>query len=199
LLRESHIVLKIFRDIFDAREYAEFYKETECYRKQLSLQWRSRNRELIPHLTVLGAITKQKHIFIRVLHPTLNVGSYLGKSTIEWGRLDMYPGYQVVGLAHEILHALTEHIDKDASEEGKWLLHGLIYLAADEAIRMRLGGKPRFFDRISIRHYDARLIRVARLLLPHWLKHCRRKLVPLKSLFSELRCLEPAVRAALID
>lgn len=120
----------------------------------------------IEHLTNTEA--QFNAIQVIVLHPAMNVGSYMGNHIIEWGYPDQYPNSQVVGLAHEVLHCLTDDVARQSGSQGKWVLHALIYLAANEALRCQLNSQSVFFEAEIIRDFDARLIAIARDLEPCW-------------------------------
>jgi hypothetical protein len=116
-------------------------------------------------------MTRSRTLKVAVLHPSLGIGSYLGRNTIEWGYSDLYPNYQVIGLSHEVLHALTESKAASATNNEMWALHSMIYLGANEELRKRINGYGRYFDKKIVVHYDIRLVRTARAMLPYWQKY----------------------------
>ena len=104
-----------------------------------------------------------------MLHPEIEMGSYIGDNIIEWGNPDYYDNYQLIGLCHEFLHVLTEKQYKETkTEDEKWLLHSLIYLSVDEELRLHVNGDNGYFMSGVVDTYHSCLIETARKNLSAW-------------------------------
>jgi hypothetical protein len=127
--------------------------------QQIKTAWESAYGIVAPFLELLAGAHKANTFNVSILPPELGEGSYLGHNLIEWGHPEIYPGYSVVGIAHEIMHGIASSIDCDNNDQ--WFLHGLIYLLADEQLRLRLIPDSEQFDPRVTKHYNARLIAIA--------------------------------------
>lgn len=170
LVRDISIVESALADIIASHEFRAIYQEAQAYLSRVRSCWENHSLVVAHYFTDLFREQRDTILRVLVFPPRMKVGSYLGANTIEWGSADIYPGYQAIGLAHEAMHALTEHLNERATESKKWLLHALIYLAVDEDLRICLFGRPGPFDPGLTSHYHPRLVALARKILPQWRK-----------------------------
>lgn len=162
LIKEKKMVIDIFNEIFKTPIFEQVYNETEQYKVRVEKEWNNNSAKifsLVKEITDLEVPTKIIDVFI--LHPDLQIGSYMGNNQIEWGNPDLWKNYQSIGLAHEILHVLTE-------KQVSWLMHALIYLAIDEELRMRFNNSKEYFKEGTKKTYHKKLIAISRQILPHW-------------------------------
>jgi hypothetical protein len=187
VLRERHTVEAIFQEIFVSAAFRRAYVETQIYRRSLLRSWQQHETTAAHFMSQTLGVEDDRCLSVVVVHPHLLIGSYLGSNEIEWGYPELYKNYQVVGLVHEMLHAVTEKIAIKATEEDKWRLHAIIYLAANEEFRMIIspysGG---YFPRRIVKHYDRRLIAHARRLLPQWKAQVATRRKGMVELFDEV-------------
>lgn len=172
IIRDKEIVENIFQTIFASDVFNKTLAETEAYRLLLETLWQ-KNRETIEDFEKIIRLDTSREGVVLVLPPTLETGSYLGEGIIEWGNQDIAPHYQLYALCHEYLHLITEDLFQTSNtEEEKWLLHALIYLSADEELRLSLlddvSDEKQYFVSHLTALYHPRLIKVARSLLDPW-------------------------------
>jgi hypothetical protein len=171
LIRDELTVIKIFEYIFKAEIFRRVLNETEEYKQKLEIDWEDSRKKVVRHLEDITGLTFDYKVTIAVLHPKLEIGSYIGSNIIEWGSQYRHNHSQAIGLAHEVLHVSTDSLSQSISEEKvHWILHSLIYLAADEELRVRLYSGERYFNSSLIKTYHPKLIRTARRILPVWQK-----------------------------
>lgn len=167
LVRDMDIVLGIFNDIFISTQFKKSLAETEKYKKKVSNEWQKNGEKALRLLKDISRIEmKNNNVDVFILHPSLDSGSYTGLNTIEWGSPDHFKNYQTIGLSHELLHLFTE-------KQADWMMHGIIYLAADEELRIRLNKSKKYFREGSVKTYHKKLIGISRKLLPHWKEYLK--------------------------
>ena len=171
VIRDKDTVNKIFESIFKSEVFKKVYAETEDYKNRIENLWTENTTYVEEYENIIRLNTSAKATIL-VLHPEIETGSYIGDSIIEWGNPDLYDNYQLVGLCHEFLHVLTEkQFDESKTEEDKWLLHSLIYLSADEELRLRINGDNGYFMSGVVETYHPRLIEMAKKCLPAWKRY----------------------------
>ena len=167
LVRDVSIVSDIFNDIFISTQFKKTLAETEKYKKKVSNEWQKNGEKALFLLKDISRLKmKSNNVDVFILHPLLDSGSYIGNNTIEWGAPDHFKNYQTIGLSHELLHLFTE-------KQADWMMHGIIYLAADEELRIRLNGSKKYFREGSVKTYHKKLIGISRKLLPHWKEYLK--------------------------
>lgn len=168
VIRDKEIVERVFQDIFYSDVFLDVYRETEEYKIRIEREWDENSTHVEFYESLIGGgVTTNAEVF--VLHPQMETGSYMGENVIEWGNPDFYPNYQVIGLCHEFLHAVTEkQFNETRNEDEKWLLHALIYLSADEELRQKMNGGGEYFPEAITVQYHPRLIETAKSYLPEW-------------------------------
>lgn len=187
IIRDGETVNKIFESIFESGIFKKVLLETEDYKDRLE--------KLCDNVAYLEEYEKiigpqpSAEATVLVLHPEIEIGSYIGDNIIEWGNPDFYENYQIIGLCHEFLHVLTEKQYKEAkTEDEKWLLHSLIYLSADEELRLRINGNNGYFMSGVVHTYHPRLIETAKKLLTDWKQYIAdRKQKNIIELYESLR------------
>lgn len=168
VIRDKDMVQKIFEDIFESQVFKKAHLETEDYRNRLEKIW-SENVSYIEEYEKIIGLNVSSSAQVLVLHQDTETGSYIGDNIIEWGNPDLYENYQLIGLCHEFLHVLTEkQYNESKTEEEKWLLHSLIYLSADEELRLKINGDNGYFKSGVVDKYHHLLISVAESSLPFW-------------------------------
>ena len=168
IIPDKKILGDIFDRIFGSMWFRSEYEKSERHRHNISEQWR-RKRELVSaHIVELYDHPDVGAFTIFVTDTALHEGSYLGNGEIEWGIPEIYPDYNVVGIAHEIMHALTEKLASSKDEEFRWKLHAMIYLSIDEDLKLKIHRKAVRFDPVVTRHFDRRLISLAKTLDQSW-------------------------------
>lgn len=162
LVKDKGIVLDIFNDIFTSAQFKKAFTETAQYKKKVEREWSKNGKKALNLLKNISRLEmKNNNADIFILHPLLDSGSYMGNNVIEWGTTDHFKNYQTIGLAHELLHLFTE-------KQADWLMHGIIYLAVDEELRIRLNGSKKYFREGTVKTYHKKLIGISRKLLPYW-------------------------------
>jgi len=168
VIRNKDIVNKIFEAIFESEVFKKVCSETEDYKNRLEKLWTENTSHVEEYENIIRLNVSAKATVL-VLHPEIATGSYIGDNVIEWGNSDLYNNYQLIGLCHEFLHVLTEkQFNESQTEDEKWLLHSLIYLSADEELRLRINDNNGYFMSGIVGSYHPRLIEKAKKLLPAW-------------------------------
>ncbi len=168
VIRDKDTVDRVFESIFESEVFKKGYSETDGYKNRLEKLWNENTAYVQKYEDIIRLNTSAEAIVL-VLHPEIETGSYIGNNVIEWGNPDLYDNYQLIGLCHEFLHVLTEEqFNESKTEEEKWLLHSLIYLSADEELRLRINGDNGYFMSGAVERYHSRLIETARQNLSAW-------------------------------
>lgn len=188
-VRDRSHVLAIFDRIFDSDIFQKMLAETEAYGVAVSTEWAQMGEQVLAHLRDITGMTVSEDISVLILHPSLDIGSYIGGGEIEWGIAESYRYSNSIGLAHEMLHFATNDLaDSLATEAERWKLHALIRLATDEEIRSRLHPEsPEYFQDAHIKGYHAHLIETAKSLLPQWRTYLSNPERNLVTLFETVR------------
>lgn len=167
VIRDQETVRAVFEAIFRSKVFQEVYAATEEYADKLTNIWEEGTSHVEEYEQIIR-LNISAEATVLVLSPELGIGSYISNSIIEWGNSDLFDNYQLIGLCHEFLHVLTEkQFMGSKTEEEKWLLHALIYLSADEELRLRMNGGEYFMGG-HVTTYHPRLIETARKYLPAW-------------------------------
>jgi len=168
VIRDEVMIKKIFEEIFESLIFKKVYFETEEYKKRLEKVWLEGNKYIEEYEKII-ALDTSSEATILVLHQEIETGSYIGEGVIEWGNPDLYSNYQLIGLCHEYLHSITEkQYNETKTEEEKWLLHSIIYLSADEELRLKINGDNGYFKSGVVNLYHPLLIKTAEQVLSSW-------------------------------
>lgn len=165
VLRDDADVRKILKFIKRSKAFVTELRNAKAYKLHVRAIWHTAETVIVSTLRTSTSERNLRDFTVLLLPPGIRIGSYLGNGFIEWGFPDLYPSYQAIGIAHELLHGITDKIARRSSNADKWLLHALIYLMADEGIRASLEGdhyKP--FDPKVTRYYDKHLVVIAHKL-----------------------------------
>jgi len=188
LIRDEVFIGKIFDEIFRSKVFQKAKKETEVYLKKVKQQWEDSKKWLKVFEKYIG-LKLSKNVDIFILHPQLKIGSFIKDGKIEWGNPDNFPNYQFIGICHEILHLLTEdEFNKNKTQEDQWLLHAVIYLAADQELRVRINSSTYFLPELN-KYYHPKLISKATEILPLWKEFLKNRTQ--KSIVAFFRSMKP--------
>ena len=186
VIRDEETVQRIFETIFESEIFKQVLAATEKYRNDLEQIWEKHTTFREEYAGIIRLETSVSAETL-VLSPELETGSYISNNIIEWGNPDLFENYQFIGLCHEFLHILTEkQFLESKTEEDKWLLHALIYLSADEELRVRMNGGE-YFASGSVDKYHPRLIETAQKYLPAWRTYITAAKGSILDLYEELR------------
>jgi len=175
VIRDKATVNKIFELIFQSEIFKKAYLETQNYKDRLEKVWSENTPYILEYEKIIG-LQPSAEATVLVLHPELETGSYISDNIIEWGYPDLYDNFQLIGLCHEFLHVLTEkQYEMAETEDEKWLMHSLIYLSADEELRLRINKDSDYFTSSIVNTYHPRLIETAKRSLPTWKQYVANK------------------------
>jgi hypothetical protein len=188
VIRDRETVNKIFEDIFESEVFKKIFSETDNYKNRLERLWSENTSYIFEYEKIIG-LQSSVEATVLVLHQEIETGSYISDNIIEWGNPDLYDNYQLIGLCHEFLHILTEKQYRETkTEDEKWLLHSLIYLSADEELRLRVNSDSGYFMSGVVDTYHPLLIETAKKSLTPWKQYIvKRKEKNIIELYEKLR------------
>ena len=147
------------------------FLETEKFKKTIESKWNKKESVILTVFRRITGIKLEGKFVVSVLHPSLEIAQYNDKQNIEWGYDELYPNYIIIGLSHELLHCLTHDFYITLTDGQKWVFHAIIYLSINEKLRFKLNGESNYFSMPRIETYHKRLIKIAKNILPYFLKY----------------------------
>jgi hypothetical protein len=188
-IRDRKMAEKIFAYIFESPVFQRSFIQTVEYRRTLENEWLASGEKIMQLFSSITGLSVEKEITISVLHPSLDMGSYMGNNLIEWGTPDEYKGSQSIGLAHELLHVATDGLLASLEDqEAMWKLHELIYLSIDEELRTQFGQDiSNYFEGAFVQNRHEKLIETAKELIPAWKEYLKRDSRNILEFFEEIK------------
>jgi hypothetical protein len=104
-------------------------QQTQDFLTLVQAQWERNYQVTSQAIAEMTGFDLYKTFTVRLTHPSLHNGRYLGDQMITWGHWETWPNYSTVYLWHEILHDYFPFDD---------LSHALIQLITDNELRIRL-------------------------------------------------------------
>lgn len=165
---------RVLRYAEDAKEIAALPKqqlvsETEAFRSRLMTSWREKESLVLSELERITGMRLAGDFTVFVLHPKSGTGYVHDEKSLVWGLEEPVPSFSLYGIAHELLHCVTDVFFGNLSEKDQLKFHAIVHLSADEELRRVIAGGE-YFDMPFLRKYDSPLIAQARKLLPAWKK-----------------------------
>ena len=112
-----------------SRAFGVIREQTEAFLAFVQAQWEHNYPLTSQAVYEMTGLDLQKTMVVRLTHPSLCNGRYLGNEMFTWGHHEDWPNYATVYLWHEILHSYFAFDD---------LSHALIQLITDNELRVRL-------------------------------------------------------------
>ncbi len=124
------------------------------YQRWIERKWLSKHDRTLEIMQDITGLDLDDEFVVYLTHPSLRNGKYLGQKGIAWGHNEDWPNYSIVYLWHEMLHAKLPYDE---------IAHGIIELATDEELRVRLNGGqyPPFVG-------HSNLVAIKKRMLPDW-------------------------------
>lgn len=175
-LKLSRDLKKIIGKMEKTEAVKKLIKETMVYKNFVEKQWRKNENFVFNFIkTDLGLKVPAYTINVFILHPKLSKGrADSGTKSILWGHSENWKNYATVYLAHEILHILVNKKSKDLS-----IAHGLIELATDNELRIRLNKGEKYFDfgklPTTAPLWAQKKERIKKEILPYWKNYLKIK------------------------
>jgi hypothetical protein len=113
----------------ESRVFGVIREQTEAYFAFVQAQWEHNSPLTSQAIYEMTGFNLQKTMVVRLTHPSLRSGRYLGNETVARGHHEDWPNYATVYLWHEILHSYFALDD---------LSHALIQLITDNELRVQL-------------------------------------------------------------
>jgi len=173
-IKHSSILEKIYREIFQTKEFKKLYKETLKYLLATEKQW-EKNEKIVLELlqTISGLSIPKNEITVYITHPKSCNGKLIEKNIIAWGHKEDWKNYATVYLCHELLHIMTwpGHFEPQYN-----ILHALISLTAENELRIRLNKRGKYFKEGKFYVVAPETILLKKRILPYWKKYLLGKL-----------------------
>lgn len=156
---------EIYKVIFQTREFKKALKEAQQYLIKTERQWRKNEKFVFNYFKkILDLKLPNIEITIIITHPKLNQGHAFSKEKlIIWGHPENWENYSTIYIAHELLHILTEGKYKNFN-----IMHGLIELATDNELRIRLNKRGKYFQEGKFEVGHKNLRGLEKKILPLW-------------------------------
>jgi hypothetical protein len=106
--------------------FATIHQQTQDFVTVVQAQWERNYAVSSGAIQELTGFDLHQTFVVRLTHPSLCNGRYLGDNVFTWGHREEWPNYATVYLWHEILHAYFPFDD---------LSHALIQLLTDNELR----------------------------------------------------------------
>jgi hypothetical protein len=173
-IKHSSILEKIYREIFQTKEFKKLYRETLKYLLATEKQW-GKNEKIVLELlqTISGLSIPKNKITVYITHPKSCNGKLIEKNIIAWGHKEDWKNYTTVYLCHELLHIMTwpGHFEPHYN-----ILHALISLTAENELRIRLNKRGKYFKEGKFCVVAPETILLKKRILPYWKKYLLGKL-----------------------
>jgi hypothetical protein len=144
--------------ILSSNEFHTIKQQVEEYRDFVQQQWEENYPRTAPIIEELTGIELKKEMTVKLSHPDLGNGHYMGDDSIGWGSDEKWDNYSTVYLWHEALHSYLGYSAID---------HSLIQFLTNYELRIRLNNEAVYASSVGHEYLKSLMGKISE----HWTKY----------------------------
>lgn len=162
-------IMKMIRYTKNNKIFKKIITDVNKYRNNIFVEWKNKKKLIINILEDIMKIKLSgKHMMLSgsdKIYCGMNLSKYKN-NTFIYGHKEEWNNYNMVYIAHEILHSMFGSTDVE---------HCIIELITDNELRIRLNGCGKYFemDNVPVGHLFLRNLELK--IYPHWQEYLKNK------------------------